>query len=556
MEQLEFETERTLGLKGRYRELRIMLHLVRNHFEGILTTRSSLAALSGLSYGTAVRAIANVCKRGLIVRRPRTATGKSFSLHPSTQLLENWQLLARRVKSLPWTVLQPDSPKSPGPETFFYGASYMSVDITRTPPVLDLAPRLERGLRLLVHADPTFMGMHALKRQFELVLGSRIEVHALSIDRLREEILENGSQAVSKYDIIACNLPWFGELAAGRRLLALDEMIASSHFDAFDFHPAAMASARYRGVQYGIPVQTTPELLVYRKDLFADAGLEAPSTIGATLAAARKLHDPFLGMSGIAWNAARGTPLGHTFLMVMGAFGQPVLNLRRTANGFDGENVAGEEMRPMFATPQAKEVAEYLCELARYSPPNILSMSWYERAVAYAEGSVAMAYCYTTLASLFELDKASPAHRQTGYLPHPTNRSATRIAPLGGYALAIPANVAPMRIDSVWTSMRLLASSYAAKRYIENGSVVSPRFSVSRDPEVNAVSPIIQSVDEMARRGYLQMWPRPPVPEISAIIAIAGEEMHDMLCGIKSANGALQAAQNRADALMRSRGHY
>jgi multiple sugar transport system substrate-binding protein len=52
------------------------------------------------------------------------------------------------------------------------------------------------------------------------------------------------------------------------------------------------------------------------------------------------------------------------------------------------------------------------------------------------------------------------------------------------------------------------------------------------------------------------MWPRPPVPGISEIIAIVGEEMHDALRGDKSVSDALVNSQNRADALMRSRGHY
>ncbi len=67
---------------------------------------------------------------------------------------------------------------------------------------------------------------------------------------------------------------------------------------------------------------------------------------------------------------------------------------------------------------------------------------------------------------------------------------------------------------------------------------------------------MISIVDEMARFGVFEMWPRPPVPEIAEIIAIAGEEMHDMLLGAKSVAQALENAQNRADALMRSNGHY
>ena len=51
---------------------------------------------------------------------------------------------------------------------------------------------------------------------------------------------------------------------------------------------------------------------------------------------------------------------------------------------------------------------------------------------------------------LFELDRASPAYRRTGYLPHPVGPKGRPIAPLGGYALTIPANIAAERIEPVW----------------------------------------------------------------------------------------------------------
>jgi multiple sugar transport system substrate-binding protein len=130
------------------------------------------------------------------------------------------------------------------------------------------------------------------------------------------------------------------------------------------------------------------------------------------------------------------------------------------------------------------------------------------------------------------------------------------IAPIGGYALAMPSNIAPERVDPVWTALKSLTSAQAIKLYIENGSLVTPRFSVGMDPAVKRISPLISIVDEMARSGVLQMWPRPPVPEITEIIGIAGEEIHDMLLGAKSIGLALETAQNRADALMRSHGHY
>ena len=398
--------------------------------------------------------------------------------------------------------------------------------------------------------------MHALKKQFEMILGTGIHSRALSIDRLLVEIIENSRLAASKYDIIACDFPWFGEMAAAGRLLPLDELIAEAGVDAADFYPDTLATSRHAGKQFGIPVMATAEMLVYRTDLLAEAGIAPPRTTAATVEAARRLHNPAREISGIAWNGGRGTPIGHSFIMVMSAFGQPILNLRPTADGFDAEHVTGEQLRPMFLSPEAAATAEYLRELKQFSPPNILSMTWYDRAIAYAHGRAAMAYSHSLLAPLHEVAASSPARRSTGYLPHPVGPSGRPVVPMGGYALAIPANIAPERVRPAWAALRALTSAGAAKLYLMNGSLASPRHSVSHDPEVQALSPLIATVDAMAARGYLRMWPRPPGPGITEVIAIAGQEIHDALTGAKSLARALADAQNRADAVMQARGYY
>lgn len=555
-EQFEIETERALSLKRGYSETRMLVVLMRNHLEGKLTTSSSLVGHSNLSYGTAMRAITALQKRGLIVKRARTNSGKSFSLHPSTRLMEEWQELARRAKSLLGSH-KAQTRSDVSEDHYFFGSSYASEHVLTPPSIFESKLDLSGGLRILFHADPTFMAMHILKKRFESMFGVQIKSHAFSIDRLREEILRNAKLPKSHYDIVACDLPWFGEMAQAGHLMSIDKFIDDSSLDIADFHSEALASTRFNGQHHGLPVQTTPELLVYRRDVFEANDISPPTTVEETIDAARRIHDPFVdGMAGIAWNAARGTPLGHTFLFVMGAFGQPVLNLARTSYGFDGEHISGEQYRPMFNTAEAKASAEYLLELLQYSPRDILTMSWYERARCYTEGHAGIAYCATLLAPLFELDSSSPAYGNTEYLPHPSGSAARSIAPIGGYALAIPSNIEPDRINPAWTALTSLTSAQAAKLYIENGSLVSPRFSVSRDPEIRRISPVISIVDDMARNGTVQMWPRPPVPEIADIIAIAGDEMHDMLLGAKSIDQALVCSQNRADALMKASGHY
>lgn len=98
-EQLEQAGESILSLR-RGREMRLIVHLVRHYLSGQLTTTSSLAAASGLSYGAAMRTIGRMKSRGLIVERTRTATGKSFSLHATAKLLGQWQEYASQCRIL------------------------------------------------------------------------------------------------------------------------------------------------------------------------------------------------------------------------------------------------------------------------------------------------------------------------------------------------------------------------------------------------------------------------------------------------------------------------
>jgi len=525
--------------------LNMALTLIRKHLESKAVTASALVAASGVPYATGRRKLEEMLASGLIEQRPRTKSGKTFSLHPSADLMSTWGRLSGRVFRLAAHSLG-TSDHDKAEKDYYFGDSYMAGKTIPAPRVLPEPLALTGGLRILVHSDPTFMVMENLKRQIEQVIGAKINQRAFSIDRLHEEALRNFERKVSRYDIIAVDLPWIGEFASKGLLLPLDSILDVERLDPSDFHTAGWQGAHWSGRPYGVPSQTTPELLFYRKDWFAEAGLEPPATTQQLLEAARALHNPSRGRYGIAWNAARGTALGHQFMMACADFGQPILNLHPIAGGYNADVAARTDLEPTIDTPLALEAAEYLRNLLDFSPPNILSMSWYERVRPYATGEVAMAYGYTLLAPYFESDPSSPAFGETGYLPHPAGPSGQPVAPVGGYVLGIPSNVPEDRRAAAVEALIAFTSAEAQKLYIENGSRTAPRYSVGADPEVRRLSSIFEAVDTMSWRDELQFWPRPPIPQISEIIHICGQEMHDMLRGITSPRDALKKSQSRA----------
>lgn len=549
LEKFGDELQDSLELFAPSPHYRMVLHLLRGHLEGKIVTPSALIAAAGVPYATATRRLKDLVDGGLVEQRPRTRSGKSFSLHPSESLLDLWMQLSGRIRRLGAQQFG-GADEAREAREYYYGGSYLEAQALPPLQVLTEPLTLPGGLRVLVHGDPTFMVMENLKRQFEHAIGTRIQQRAFSIDRLRDEALRNAERKTSTYDIIAIDLPWVGAFAEAGILHPLDAIMDVERLDPADFHTAGWTAAHWGGRPYGVPAQTTPELLFYRRDLFAEAGLEPPATTDQLLEAARVLHAPQRGRYGIAWNAARGTALGHTVLMTMADFGQPVLDLPESAGGFDTDRLAAGGYRPTIDTERGRAAADYLMRLLDYSPPDILSMSWYERVRPYAQGQIAMAYGYTLLAPYFELDPSSPAYGQTGYLPHPAAPGCANLAPVGGYVMGIPANIAPDRLDDAVEALRVFTSPEAQKLYIQNGSRTNPRYSVGADPEVRRLSPVFEALDAMSWRDELQFWPRPPIPEIAEIIQICGEEFHDMLRGIATPREALQQAQARADAVI------
>jgi multiple sugar transport system substrate-binding protein len=550
LEAFTVEVETTLETGAPNPYLNMAITLIRNHLESKMVTASALVAASGVPYATGRRKLDEMLTSGLIEQRPRTKSGKSFSLHPSADLMSKWGRLSGRVLRLAAQSLG-TSHSEEAEKDYYYGGSYMSGKTIQSPQVLSEPLALSGGLRILVHGDPTFMVMENLKRRFEQMIGEKINQRAFSIDRLHEEALRNFDRKVSRYDIIAVDLPWIGEFAAKGLLLPLDSILDVERLDPSDFHTAGWQAAHWGGRPYGVPSQTTPELLFYRKDWFAEAGIEPPTTTEQLLDAARALHNPSRGRYGVAWNAARGTALGHQFMMACADFGQPILNLHPIAGGFNADVADRHDLVPTIDTPLALGAAEYLRNLLDFSPPDILSMSWYERVRPYAAGKIAMAYGYTLLAPYFESDPSSPAFGQTGYLPHPAGPSGQPVAPVGGYVLGIPSNVPVDRRAAAAEALIAFTSAEAQKLYIQSGSRTAPRYSVGADPEVRRLSTIFEAVDGMSWRDELQFWPRPPVPEISEIIHICGQEMHDMLRGINSPRDALKHAQQRAENAMK-----
>ncbi|MDH3661343.1 MAG: extracellular solute-binding protein [Alphaproteobacteria bacterium] len=409
-------------------------------------------------------------------------------------------------------------------------------------------------IRILAIGDPVFQVMQRIHGDLEEMAGGTIELDVRAFDVLRQQVLLNAQNDISSYDIIAVDLPQFGEYKGF--LVDLSGYVEQSGMDWQDFHDAAWVGGNHDGKQLGIPIQPHPEIFAYRTDLFEEAGLEPPRTTEQVLEAAAKLHGSKDGLSGICWNGGRGTPLGQTVTMVMGSHGLPVIAMDAIDGGFDLGNIKPENMRPQMESDTAKEMADYLMTLMEYSPPGILNMAWDERVRVFAQGGCAMTYIWSGRSAIYELDEAADARGNVAYLPHPAGPNGLNVSTLGGWFMSIPDNLPEERRDLAWSVIDWMTSPEMMVEYTKHGNCVAPRHSVSVNEEVVERCPVVPYVDAMATSGEIAGWQRPPVPEIQQIFDILGAEMHEAIAGATPPEDALASSQSQLDRIMRRAGYY
>lgn len=533
----------------------MVLYLMKNHLRGENVTMSSLASAAEIPFASAMRRIHKLIGNGDIQLRKRGSTGKSHYLEPSRKLVISFTDYAKSVKALLADTFGLKT-GSGDAEDYYFGGSYLAGQIIPPLEIMELGKDTGPELRFLLHDDNYFESMRDMWSDFRSKLSSRKNFKLLPLQELRDEVFANARRKESQYDVIAINMPWLGESVGNGVAQPLTDLMKNSSINPLDFHPAIWATGLWNRTQYGIPIYCTIESLCVRRDLFEERKLPFPTNFDRTLQAARSLHNPKRGMHGVVWNAARGMPVSHSFMFFMGCCGSPVISIPAPRLHLDYSRLSGEAMRPRIQSDSGRRTLDYMHELLRYSPPDILEMDWNRGLEHFMSGHAAMAYCWTMRAARFEYDIHSAVKRKVAYLPHPAGPGGTVVSPIGGFLLAIPAGLPPERARRAFEAISWMASPSAMKEHVKNGFPVAPRFSVSADPEAAASTPIVSFVDKLAKQNKIQNWQRPPVREYHVIEEILGEEIFAALSGEHSDEEALSRSQNLIDAAMREAGYY
>jgi sorbitol/mannitol transport system substrate-binding protein len=319
-------------------------------------------------------------------------------------------------------------------------------------------------------------------------------------------------------------------------------------YDVDDLMPAVRKGLTADGNLYAVPFYGESSMLMYRKDLFEQAGLTMPDRPTWTEVAefARKLKTP--DRAGIC---LRGLP----------GWGEQLAPLDTVINTFGGRWY-DEDWNAQLTSPATTKAVEFYVNLIKDAgEPGAPNAGFSECLTAYTQGQAAMWYDATVAAGSLEDKKVSKVVGKNGYAPAPVMETPWS-GWLWAWSLAIPKTAKDP--DAAWEFLSWATS----KEYIRTvgerlgwqrvppGSRLStydiPEFiqagkgsaEVTLDA-LKTIDPNKATKDPVPYTGiqYVQ------IPEFQDLGTRVSQQFAAVLAGSKSVEDALKTAQDEAEAV-------
>lgn len=511
---------------------RLYSHLLESQLDNKLVTLTSLAASCGIPRATAIRKIKNLIKKKIIIQKPRTKTGKTYSLHLSEKTASSLKDYLSKTKEHIAHSLGYDSNNE---NSFFFGTSLLSANIISEPTVINLNCSANEEISILLNDNKTFKIIEENKKEIEGLIGVRLNLTLKNNDLLRKEIIDNHKRKKSVYEIICFDLPWVGEMHVNNFLIPLNELVSNDNLNIKDFHPEGIKGSSYDNQLYGLPIEQVASIMAYRKDILTKLDLKIPKKINELFLSLKKIKSNLPEIHPFAWPGKSGFTLGCFFIEMMSNLGSPLIRLRKISDSiYDISKLDLNIDNINISNHSGQESVYLISKLLKYSHPNVLSMSWDDVANSYAKGEVAIANLWSGRIGEYENDPRSPAYKNTIIRARPGGKDGYETSSIGGYSLGISKKINRKKLSLIYSVIRFLVSPAMIKYYIKKGVSTSPLFSVSNDPEVQKTNPSVSNIDKLQKTGRINSWSRLPVPQFSELANSAGNQIHKYLHNSKT----------------------
>ena len=256
--------------------------------------------------------------------------------------------------------------------------------------------------------------------------GIDVEWVTLEENMLRQRVTTDIATKGGQFDVLTIGTYEVPIWAKKGWLVPLDNL--GTAYDVDDLLPAIRTGLTNDGKLFAAPFYGESSMMMYRKDLFAKAGLTMPEqpTWDFVKTAAAKITDPATETYGICLRGKAG-------------WGENMAFLTTLANAF-GARWFNEQWKPEFDGPEWKAALTFYVDLMKnYGPPGASSNGFNENLALFNSGKCGMWVDATVAASFVSDPKQSKVADQVGFAPAPCQVTCKGANWLWAWSLAIPA---------------------------------------------------------------------------------------------------------------------
>lgn len=372
-------------------------------------------------------------------------------------------------------------------------------------------------LNILMEDVPDTECVVALLDQFAAETGITVNVESVNYSSMHEKILTQMLSTTNSYDLIVVDCYWVGEFAAAGWMEPLDSYIADSGFDTSVYIDSMYNMVgNVDGTTYMLPFYNYMMSLIYRTDMWDDAGVEIPDNLDDYVAECKKM-------------TAAGD--GNTYgAVMMGLRPDPIVvewcNYMFSSGG-DFYDDAGN------ITINSKECVHaldlYLDNMANAAPDGAAGYGFDEAYNVMAQGNAASFISYNWMVPKLQNATESSVSGLCDLAVMPGGVSLN-----AGWGWAIPHNAEDK--DASWQFMQWVESFDICKaRALAGGSPT--RSDVMSDSEVQAQWPYLETVQEIMENAKMI----PIMEDAPQLIEVLGRELSEAVAGTKTSQQALDA---------------
>lgn len=417
-------------------------------------------------------------------------------------------------------------------------------------------PEGARVVTIAIVSNPQMEDAIELSPRFEAENPDiKLRFVSLSENEARAKITASVATGGDEFDAVMISNYETPQWARNGWLTDLDPLMAQTPgYDREDFTPSIRnALSGPDGHMYSVPFYGESAFLMYRKDLFEQAGLTMPAkpTWEQVAGFADRLTDRSQGRGGIC---LRGKP----------GWGEVMAPLDAMIHSWGGRWY-DPQWNAQLNSPEVREAANFYVDLVRRDgQAGAAGSGFSECGNQFSQGNTAMWFDATVAAGLLENPEESNVVGKVGYAPAPTGPGGLPSSWLYSWALAIPKTTAdkgPEQVDATWRFLSWMTSkpyqrmvgeelgwtsvppgarqsTYEIPEYVESSKAYGPQTRAA----INAANQDRPTRDPVPYTGLQFVG----IPEFQDLGTRVSQQISAAVAGQQSTDEALEQAQQYA----------